>query len=313
MQLMRSIVSDGGEWNMFVNLVQKYGAVPQSAQPEVVSSDESSSVPQVAIEKLREYGRDLRSAHKSGAGIDELRKMKDEMMNTIYRMYCIYYGEPVKTFDFKVRNKDGEYICDRGITPIEFYNKYVGVDLDQYVALTAGSSNGAELKKYVRPDSGNVIEGKPIDHVSVSADVLKKTAIAQIKAGEPVWFGCDVLERSWRDGGVLDDDIYGFKELFNVSLDMSREDRFNYGEAHMSHAMVLKGVDLDENGKPLTWRVENTWGPDVGKKGMFTMTDKWFDKYTYQVIINRKYVPEEILKVYDGESAIALERWQKNV
>lgn len=293
--------------------MQKYGLVPQSAQPEAVPTNDSRSMPHIVQEKLREFGRDLRRGYQEGKSVEELRECKEEMLSTIYRMYAIAYGEPVKTFDFKVRSKDGTYICDRGITPKEFYDKYVGVDLNDYVNLTAGSSNGRELKKFGYPDVGNVVEGKPICYVSVDMDTLRKATIAQLQDGEPVWFGCDVGERSWRDNGVLDDTIYGYEDLFDIRLGMSKEERFDYGQANMSHAMTFKGVDLDENGQALTWRVENSWGPEPGDKGMFTMTDSWFEKYNYQVIIHRKHLSEEILRVFDGEDMVALDKWQKNV
>lgn len=313
MSLVRGLRSDGGEWEMFVSLVQKYGIVPKEAQPETVSTDNSRTMAPVVAEKLREYGRDLHRLYASGKTVAELRAEKDEMLSTIYRMYCICYGEPVKTFDFKVRSKKGEFICSRGITPKEFYDKYVSVDLDQYVNLTCGSSGGSQLKKYRYPDVGNVVGGKDICYVSVPINTLKEAAIAQLTDGEPVWFGCDVGERSWREGGILDDRIYSFNELFSTSFDMSKADRFYYHQAHMSHAMTFKGVDLDDSGSPLWWRVENSWGPDVGSKGMFVMSDSWFDKYTYQVIINRKHLSDAILRVYDGDDAIVLDKWQPNI
>lgn len=309
-KLLAGLRGDGGEWEMFVSLIQKYGAVSKQAQPECVSTEDSRSMAPVVYEKLREYARDLRRGFSEGESAEELRKRKERMLSTIYRMYSICYGEPVRNFDFKVRTKKGEFICDRGITPKEFYEKYVGVDLNQYVNLTAGASGGREAKKYRYPDTGDVIEGKPVAYVSASAETLRELAAAQLRAGEPVWFGCDVGERSLRTLGILDSEIFDYELLFQTKFGMTREERFRYGQAHASHAMVFKGVDLDEDGKPLAWRVENSWGPDVGQKGMFWMTDEWFRQYTYQVIINRKYVPEELLSVYDGDEAIMLEKWE---
>ncbi len=301
--------ADGGYWSMFVNLVRKYGVVPQEAQPETVSTDKSTRVAPIIEEKLREYARDLRRGYRDGKSLETLRAEKEEMLDTIYRMYCICYGEPVKKFDFKVRDKDDNFICDRGITPKEFYDKYIGVDLTQYVPLTAGATNGRELKKYILPDAGDMVGGIPVTLVTVPVETLKSASIKQLKAGEPVWFACDVRERYWREGGLLDSELYGYKDVLNIDLSMSREDRFAYRQARFSHAMVLKGVDIDDDGKPVAWRVENSWGKDVGNEGMFIMTDGWFDKYVYQTIINREYLPEEILKVSDGE-AIEREKWQ---
>lgn len=311
--ISRSTRSDGGEWEMFVNLVRKYGVVPSQCQPETISTDNSRQMPAVVTEKLLGYARDLRAAHKDGKSIDELRSAKDEMLNTIYRMYAIAYGEPVKTFDFQVRTKDGRFINDKGITPIEFFNKYVNVDFDKYISLVSGSSNGAETKKYEFKYNGDVIEGIPVAYVSVPTETLKTVSIAQLKEGKPIWFGCDVGEDQWRQGGILDENLYDYEELFGTEFGMTKAERFAYGQAHMSHAMTFKGVDLDEDDKPLRWRVENTWGPDVGDKGMFVMTDGWFDKYTYQVIVERKYVPAEILNVWDNTEATKLDPWTPHI
>lgn len=309
MERLSRPAGDGGEWQMFVNLVNKYGIVPASVQPETVSTDNSRGLGPVIQEQLRQFGRDLRAAHSAGKSDDELRQMKDGMMETMYRMFSICYGTPVKTFDFMVRNKKGELICDRGITPQEFYAKYVGVDLTEYVALNTGSSYGKELKKFVYPDNGDIIEGIPTCYVSVPMETMKETSIAMLKDGMPVWFTCDVTERYWRAGGILDTEVYNYDELLDIKLDMTKEERFLYNQARMSHAMVFKGVDLDENGKPLNWRVENTWGSEPGKKGMFSMTDKWFETYTYQVIVHRKYVSDEIAAAYYGDEAVVLDNW----
>ncbi len=311
--ILRSGTGDGGEWEMFVNLVRKYGVVPAKNQPETVSTDNSRQMPKLVGEKLREYARDLRRQMKDGKTASELRAQKDEMLNTIYRMYAICYGEPVKTFDFQVRTKDGRFISDKGITPVEFFNKYVNVDFSKYISLVAGSTAGAETKKYQFKYNGDVVEGIPVSYVSATVSDLKNCAIAQLKDGKPIWFGCDVSERSWRAGGIMDDKLYDYESLFGTEFNMSRADRFAYGQAHMSHAMTLKGVDLDENDTPSKWRVENTWGPDVGEKGMFLMTDGWFDKYCYQVVVERKYVPASILKVWDTMEPIMLDPWTPHI
>lgn len=311
--ILRGGTGDGGEWEMFVNLVRKYGVVPAKCQPETISTDNSRQMPSVVGEKLRQYARDLRNEMKAGKSAEELRAQKDEMLNTIYRMYAICYGEPVKTFDFQVRTKDGRFINDKGITPIEFFNKYINIDFSKYVSLVAGSTNGAETKKYQFKYNGDVVEGIPVSYVSVTVQDLKDCAIAQLKDGQPIWFGCDVTQSYWRDGGLLDDKMFDYEDLFGTTFGMTKAERFAYGQAHMSHAMTFKGVDLDEDGNPLKWRVENTWGPDVGDKGMYLMTDGWFDKYNYQVVVERKYVPAKILHVWDNAEPIMLDPWTPHI
>lgn len=306
--LLRVVTADGGEWDMFVNLVKKYGVVPAEAQPECISSENSVTMAPVLKAKLREFARDLRRAYREGHSMEELRAMKEKMLNTVYRMNCICYGEPVKRFDFEVRNKNNKFISSLGITPLEFYHKYIGVRLEDYISLFSGATEGRELKKYEVP-YGDVVGGRPTAYVSVPVETLKKMAITQMKAGEPVWFSCDVGERSWRKGGILDDHIFDYEKLFNTEFRMTKPERFEYRQAYPSHAMLFKGVDFGADGKPVRWCVENSWGKENGKKGMFVMSDSWFDKYTYEVVINKKYLPTEIINTYENTEAIKLAPW----
>lgn len=310
-KLSRIINTDGGEWEMFASLVKKYGVVPAEVQPETPATEDSKTFAPLLKEKILTFARDLRAGYAAGRTREQLRQDKRAMLAAVYRMLSICCGEPVRTFDFQARGRDGAFICDRGLTPRQFYDKYIGVDTDEYISLVSGSSGGSELKKYEFEYKylGDVIEGRAVDYVSVPVETLKAAAIAQMQAGQPVWFGCDVGESSWREGGLLDERLYDYRAIFNVSPRMSRRERFVYGQAHMSHAMVFKGVDLDENGRPLRWRVENTWGSDVGDRGMFLMTDGWFDRYTYQVVVNRRFVPAEVLAVYDGTDSEVLKPW----
>lgn len=312
-KLLRGLRSDGGEWEMFASLVMKYGMVPADVQPEAVSNNESRNMAHVVALKLREFAKELRGMAEDGKDEAERRSRKEEMLAVIYRMYAICYGEPVQKFDFEVRAKDGTFIRDNDMTPREFYKKYIGIDLNHMVSLVCGSSEGREMKKYQYQNVGDVIEGIPVAYISVPIKVLKEAAIAQMKAGKPVWFGCDVGEASERKSGILDTAIYDYESLFNTSMGMTKPERFQYGQANMSHAMVFKGVNLDNDGKPNRWCVENTWGPEPGKGGMFTMTDEWFEQYTYQVIVERCYVPAEILDAWDHMEPEILDAWVPHV
>jgi len=155
---------------------------------------------------------------------------------------------------------------------------------------------------------GNVLEGRSVRYVNLPIEELKKAAIAQMKDGEPVWFGCDVGKRSERKSGVLDTENYALEDLFQTSFSMTKAERLDYGQSLMTHAMVFQGVNLDENGKPNRWQVENSWGEETGNEGYFVMSDRWFDEYMYQVVVNRKYLSKEILDAYDSEP-IMLKPW----
>ena len=145
-------------------------------------------------------------------------------------------------------------------------------------------------------------------YLNLEIGELKKAAIAQMKDGAPVWFGCDVGKCSTRDGGVMDTNVYKLEELLGVKFGMDKAERLDYGESLMTHAMVFQGVNLDEDGKPNRWRVENSWGEEPGEKGYYVMSDDWFDEYMYQVVVNKKYLSEELVKEYESEP-ILLEPW----
>ncbi|MDE6998262.1 MAG: aminopeptidase, partial [Oscillospiraceae bacterium] len=155
---------------------------------------------------------------------------------------------------------------------------------------------------------GSVKEGTPVRYLNLPIQELKRAAIAQMQDGEPVWFGCDVGKRSERDGGIMDVDLYSLETLLDTRFTMTKAERLDYGHSLMTHAMVFQGVNLDENGVPNRWRVENSWGKDPGQDGYYVMTDKWFDEYMYQVVVNKKYLTPEQLAAYEDQP-IELEPW----
>ncbi|MCD8145385.1 MAG: C1 family peptidase [Oscillospiraceae bacterium] len=307
--LLTGPAQDGGQWDMISNIFQKYGVVPKDAMPESACSSAAREMNGMLNEKLREDACILRRGFQAGKSLEVLEEEKSAMVEDIYRMLCICLGTPPKTVDFQVRTRDGKYISDCGLTPKEFYDKYVGLDLSQYVSLiNAPTADKPYMRSYTVKFLGNVVDGRPVRYVNLPIEELKKAAIAQMQDGEPVWFGCDVGKYSNRADGVMDLNAYDYEGLFGIKLGMTKADRLEYGHSAMTHAMVFQGVDLDENGKPLRWCVENSWGEEPGKKGMYLMTDEWFDQYMYQVVVNRKYLPQEVLDAYDSEM-IELAPW----
>ncbi|MCI8403057.1 MAG: C1 family peptidase [Lachnospiraceae bacterium] len=307
--LLQSPVGDGGQWDMFANLVRKYGVVPKDAMPETFSSSATHEMVSLLTELLRSDACILREAYAAGASMEQLQDKKTAMMEEVYRLLCICLGKPPKTFDFEVRDKDDTFLCDRQITPTAFYEKYIGWDLDDYVSLIhAPTADKPYYRSYSVRFLGNVAEGRIVRYLNLPADVLKQAAIAQMKDGKPVWFGCDVGKSSGRDSGIMDLDLYNREALFDLKLPMTKAQRLDYGQSLMTHAMVFMGVDLDEQERPLRWRVENSWGKEPGKDGYYVMTDRWFDEYTYQIVVHKKYLSDEYLKQYEAEPAM-LEPW----
>ena len=131
--------------------------------------------------------------------------------------------------------------------------------------------------------------------------------VKSIKNNEAVWFGCDVGKMFHRDIGVMYNGLYKYDLLFGIDFNMDKATKLEYGDSQMTHAMLFTGVDLKLN-KPIKWRVENSWGVKGGCKGYYLMTDKWFNEYNYEVVIDKKYLPNTLKKIFDREP-IKLNPW----
>jgi bleomycin hydrolase len=309
MWLLANIVPDAGQWDMFVNLVKKYGVIPKKFMPETKSSMASRTMNSSLVAKLREGARDLRVMHEGGASPDEMRKAKACIVEDIYRMLRIHLGTPPKNFYWEWRDRDGEFHRHGKITPHEFYSEYIGFDLDSLVCLiNAPTKDKPYNRLYTVQYLGNVVGGHEVRYLNVPIDVMKRAAAEMVRDARPVWFGADAGKASNRDLGVFDPEIYDYGNLYGTEFALDKSDRLDYGQSRMTHAMVFTGVDLDEEGTTRRWRVENSWGDKVGDRGFYTMSDSWFEEYNYEVMVDRSYLPEELLKVLKTEP-IVLKPW----
>ncbi len=307
--LLRDPVGDGGQWDMMANVAAKYGVVPKTSMPESAVSSSTREMGRVLTELLRSDAVILRRMASEGSDREALTLKKEEMLKDVYRILVICLGEPPKTVDFEVRDKDNNFIRDLGLTPQEFFKKYVDLDLNDYISLiNAPTSDKPFYHRYTVKMLGNVKEGNPVCYINLPIQELKAAAIAQMQDGEPVWFGCDVGARMDREGGLLDTASYDYENTLQIKLGMTKAERLDYGQSLMTHAMVFQGVNLTEDGVPTRWRVENSWGDESGKKGYYVMSDAWFDEYMYQVVVNKKYLSKEQLAVIDT-TPIELNPW----
>lgn len=307
--LLRDPVQDGGQWAMFSGLLEKYGAVPKYAMKETFHSSNTRGLLEVLTRMLRKNAQLIRSAHEAGKDEAALRAMKEEMMSGVYAFLVKCLGKPPKTFDFSYRDKEDKFFRDEKITPKAFFDKYVGWKLSDKVSLiNAPTADKPYGKTYTVKFLASVNEASPICYLNVPSEVLKEAAIKSIKAGEAVWFGCDVGQMSERKLGIMDKNMYNYSLVAGMKDDFSKAERLDYGESQLTHAMVFTGVDLDKNGKPIKWQVENSWGEDVGEKGIFSMSDEWFDEYNYQIMVDKKYVDEKWLAALK-EKPVELEPW----
>ncbi len=304
--LMHSF-GDGGQWDMMVAIVEKYGVIPYDVMPETYQSSHTRSFHQMMTMRMRKCAVELRALMKAGK-TDEARSRKNEMLGEFYSALCICFGKPVSSFDFEYRDKDDVFRADRGLTPQEFYRKYVDLDLKDYVSvINAPTSDKPYHRTYTVKYLGNVI-GAPIRYLNVTMDEMKDLAIRQLKDGEPVWFGSDCGKYGSRKDGIWDPASFCYDRLFGMDFSLTKEERLDYGDSAMNHAMVICGVNLDGNGRPNRWKIENSWGDEAGRKGYYVASDGWFEEFTYQVIIRKRYLKEEWLKEL-GKKPVELEPW----
>lgn len=307
--LLTDPMGDGGQWDMFCGLVEKYGVVPKDAMPESSCSSATREMDYYLTLKLREFACTLRTAHQKGAARQQLLEKKEQMLEEIYKILCICLGKPPKAFCFEARDVDGNFIREAQITPKEFFQKYVGWNLEDYVSLINAPTRDKPFgKTYSVRYLGSVKEGRPVRYLNLPVEQLKAAAIAQLKDGKPVWFGCDVGKCSIRENGMMDLSVIRADQLFGISFPLNKAERLDYGHSLMTHAMVFLGVNLDEQGKPNRWRVENSWGKEPGKDGYYVMSDDWFTEYTYQVVVHKKYLSSEALAQLEAEP-VMLQPW----
>ena len=298
---------DGGLWSMAINLVKKYGVVPSYAMPESFNSNNTTGLIDSLARKERKDAIALRKLVNEGSSKDELEKAKKHFLNEVYRMVSVALGEPPKKFDLEYRDDDKKYHLERDLTPREFVQKYFkDFKFDDYVVLS-NCPNHEFNKLYHMPLYDNVDGGDQIKFLNVPIEYLAQAAVAQLKSGDAVIFGNDVLKQMERKTGYLDTELYQTDKLFGVDTKMSKADRLATGEGFATHDMTLVGVDED-HGHIRKWKVENSWGDKYGHKGFYEMSQPWFEDYVYDVVVRKEFLTDEQVKLAEGP-AIDLKPW----
>ena len=305
MHLLTDPIQDGGQWHMFVNLIEKYGVLPQTEMPESFQSSQSMRMNRMITRKLRGFAKDLRAAYEKGADTKKLRVMKEDMLRTIYQMLTICLGSPPEKFEWQIRDKDKKFHRFEKLNPKQFYKEHVGLDLNDYVCLiNCPMSDKSYNEIYTVDYLGNVVEGSIIRYLNLPSKRLKEVAAASIKDDHPVWFGCDVGKHFHRNLGVMDMDIFDFELFYSTDFPMTKTDRLEFGDSQMTHAMLFTGVDLDGRGLPRKWQVENSWGEKRSDKGYDIMTDSWFDEYNYEVVVYKDYITKDEFSLYQKDPVV---------
>jgi bleomycin hydrolase len=310
--LMGDPIGDGGQWNMFVALVSKHGLVPKSTMPETVASSSTRQLNRDLKVVLRQAARDLRERAAAGASEDDLRDQKDDTLRTVHRMLSLHLGTPPETVSWQWTDKGKGFHRDETITPQEFAQRYVDLDLDSYVCLVDDPRPSSPRNHLFTVEHlGNVVSGNPVTYLNVEMSLIKRLARESIVGGTPVWFGCDVGQMMEKEEGVWDARLFDYDAVYDIRTEFDKADRLLYGATAMTHAMLLTGVDVVGEGdaaQARRWRVENSWGTDKADKGFWTMNDSWFGEHVFEIAVPRSALPAELLPVLDTEP-IVLPAW----
>ncbi|XP_050543304.1 bleomycin hydrolase isoform X2 [Daktulosphaira vitifoliae] len=308
--LLSKPIEDGGQWDMLVNIITKYGLMPKKNFPESFSCETSSTVNIILNSKLREFAIVLHKLVSDHATDNEIKNKIEEQMEIVYRIVGICFGIPPNTFEWNYYDKSKQYQSIGPITPLDFYEQHVKpiFDVTNKVCLVSDPRpNNCYGQLYTLDMLNNMVGGRKVLYNNQPVEILIKAAQDSIvKRGEPVWYGCQVSKRFSDKLGLEDLKIHNYQLVFgtDVSVPMSKAERMLYGESAMTHAMVLTGVNLNNGGEPNKWRVENSWGEDRGDKGYLMMTTEWFKEYVFEVVVDKSLVPDEVLVVFQQEPQV---------
>ena len=303
--LFKNPLNDGGQFTGVSNLVMKYGVVPAEVMPENYQSNNTAQVGNLIKLKLREFGLTLREQKDRRSTV----ALKTEMLKEIYSMLVRAYGVPPTEFEWTRHDKDGNPIETKRYTPKSFYQEYFGdIDLEKNFVMVMNDPTREYHKVYEIEYDRHVYDGDNWVYLNLPIEEVKALAIASIKDNTAMYFSCDVGKYLLSKKGTLDINNFDYESLMGVEFPMNKEQRVRTFASGSSHAMTLIAVDLDEEGNPKKWMVENSWGANSGWKGNLIMTDEWFEEYMFRVVIDKKYIPAETLKLLE-QKPVMLPSW----
>ncbi len=297
--LLKNPIGDGGQWTGVVDLINKYGIVPENAMPETYQSENTSMIGRLIKRKLREDGMELRMLGQSRMAEEMVLQKKNEKLTEIYQMLAYSFGEPPTSFEWQYKNSKGEISKSKTYKPQEFYKEVLDVDLNNYVMIM--NDPGKEYGKlYEIEYDRHMQEGGNWKYINLEVDEIKKFAAKSLQANEGMYFSCDVGKQLESQKGFLDINTYDYGELFGVNFEMDKKTRIQTFESGSSHGMALMGVNILDDGKTDKWLLENSWGKS-GHNGYLIMTDEWFDEYMFRLVIDKKFLDEKTLNILDQD------------
>lgn len=294
--LLNNPLEDGGQWQMFVNLVNKYGLVPKTIFPETKHSSNTRGLNMVLTRKLRDYCKQ----------ITEDKLDRQNAMEEVYTLLVKFLGKPPNKFTWEYYDKDNKYHKQVDITPQDYYHK-INVNLDNYVSITNDPRNEYH-QNYGVEYLNNIIEGGEVKYLNLEMDEIKGIVKKSINDNNPVWFGSDVGHYMHSKTHILSKDVFDIENYLDIEFKLTKKDRIELGDSLMTHAMCITGYNIDNYGVINRWEIENSWGNGVNE-GYYVMSDKWMNEFVYQVIVEKKYLGDKLLEEWDQEIKSRFNPW----
>jgi len=305
--LFKHPLSDGGTFTGVADIVSKYGLVPKEVMPETYSSEHTSQMSSLIGLKLKEYGLELRESVQKGMDVKKIEARKTEMLETVYRILVLNLGVPPTEFDYVRKDVKGNPVETEHHTPMSFLEKYGDKNLLTNYVMVMNDPSREYYKCYEIDFDRHCYDGKNWTYVNLPVEEIKEMAIASLKDSTRMYFSSDVTQLDSKRG-LLDVNNYDFGSLLGTTFGMDKKQRIQTFASMSAHAMTLMAVDLDENGKPKKWMVENSWGAQSGYKGHLIMTDEWFNEYMFRLVLETKYVPKKVLDIFK-QKPVRLPAW----
>lgn len=306
----QNLFGDGGWWNYFLSLVNKYGIVPAQVMPETKQSESTGMINQLGQTLLRKYAAELRAMHQNGRSENALRKAKEKMLSDVYKLLVYNYGQPPTEFNFRYEYKDEndttkteKEIIEKIYTPQSFFKEFIGDAMPEYVSL-CNYPTQAYNENYILESSRNMYEGKDFKLLNLDIEKLKYYTQKTLYDSQLVWFACDVGQDNYNTDGIFSVDVYDYTNTIGIDFDMDKKTGIEYGNITPSHAMAITGVDTSADGSYNKWLVENSWGTKNGDNGFYYMKDDWFSAYVLVVVIPKNLLEDEELKLLDKKPII---------
>ena len=303
----QSPIGDGGTFCGVADLTEKYGVVPKSVMPETYSAENTSRMAALLKSKLREYGLTLRKMAADKKQKQQLQTKKTEMLGTIYHMLTLTLGQPVTEFTYAFKNKNGRSLGEKKYTPQEFFKEITGKEtLNGTFIMVMNDPRREYYKTYEVEYDRHTYDGHNWKYLNLPMDEIAQLAITSIKDGKKMYSSYDVGKFLDRKRGYCDIKSFDYGTLFNTTFPMNKAERISTFDSGSTHAMTLTAVDLDANGKPTKWKVENSWGADWGQKGCLIMTNEWFNEYMFRLVVDKKYVSDKLLKLAEQKPVMVM-------